>query len=893
MADGYTEIEIQVRAKDATAGTYPVAAELDDGAFFKGGAMRLEPSSLLQLALDPEPFGMMLFSALFSGDVRTAYQQATGRAQAEHDGRLRVRLWIDDGAAELHAIPWERLYHFHDGRMVALATSAQTPFSRFAKLPIGRPEPLRRAPVDLLVALANPSGLPPGLAAVDVDREASVIHEALGDLRRSKLFRVSIMPGRSGLSPAVRQRLEGDGYLILDGHTSWKNVLRRLPGRGVLHFIGHGHFKRGGDTGPGEAALFLEDADGGWQAVEDSVLVDEMKAAGRAPHLAFLVACESAATDAAPEHPFVGLGPKLLAAGVPAVVAMQKRVSMAAARRLTGDFYRRLLEHGVIDRALNEARLLLFDRQQVEWAVPVLFSRLADNLLVRLPGDSNLESADNIMAAAERLFVAARETDHGREITEGLEELLEQWHQSHQGLVDLESGLRRTGEDLDTFKGRFTAYYHRFMDAYNSETWIKEDALIRAATRLRDEVLPRMRPEMSPAEHDDVYRALTEHRYSRKRLIVGFEDFLETMAQGVAEIKTLVDRGDVKAAIGRKRDFEVEIAPSLRQARELMRRLSRQVSALSGLIARIGAANARGEVVDRGAIRAGLGQDPARALAEIARGVAAAQGVDMELLRRPGGETAAAHVGRQIDEVVAVQREMAAGGAAVTPATLHHLGMLAAYKRDHETALALFRQAAAAAPEAPEAFEAIARLQHARATDDVSRRRLEPAAIKLDEAAAAAGRAEPRDPQVLALRGFIAKTRAQVAEASGDPGERDAQLATAVEHFTRAVRQAPDNPSAHNGLGNVAAAVGDVATAISAYERAVALEPGYASAHHDLALAYEQMMGSEPDLADDWCRKAVRSWRRALDLMPADPHFSTDYIQRIEQYAARLSRQCP
>ena len=58
---------------------------------------------------------MELFDALFTGKIRRAYDKVTGRAEAEAKGRVRVCLWIDNGAAELHALPWERLYHITRG----------------------------------------------------------------------------------------------------------------------------------------------------------------------------------------------------------------------------------------------------------------------------------------------------------------------------------------------------------------------------------------------------------------------------------------------------------------------------------------------------------------------------------------------------------------------------------------------------------------------------------------------------------------------------------------------------------------------------------------------------------------------------------------------------------
>ena len=60
------------------------------------------------------------------------------------------------------------------------------------------------------------------------------------------------------------------------------------------------------------------------------------------PQLVFLAACDSAKRPENGANPFVGLAPKLVEKGVPAVVAMQDLVPMDLAHTLTGDFYRRL-----------------------------------------------------------------------------------------------------------------------------------------------------------------------------------------------------------------------------------------------------------------------------------------------------------------------------------------------------------------------------------------------------------------------------------------------------------------------------------------------------------------------------------------------------------------------
>jgi hypothetical protein len=411
MAVEYTDIQIRINPWDGARKCYPAEATLDDGSQYTGGELRIDMQKLLSAQLDSQSYGVELFDALFSGKIRRAYDKVTGRAEAETEGRVRVRLWIDDGASELQALPWERLYHIHKGNEVPLTTSALTPFSRFTGLEIAESQPVRERPIRLLAAIANPQDLPAGLSPIDVEAEAESLRRALGDLRRSRLIQVTLMPGRTGLSGRFRTALEGEGYRIQDGPTSLENLVRWLPGCHVLHFLGHGHFRRTEKGDEAAAALHLENAQGGWKAVTDAELVSKITNLDPLPHLVFLSACESAKRHAEAENPFVGLGPKLVKAGVPAVIAMQDTVPMDVARQLTADFYQRLLEHGFVDRALNEARLVLFDSKHVDWATPVLFMRLTNGRLLapqalELPGRVIF---DGLIEEYTRLF-AGRET---------------------------------------------------------------------------------------------------------------------------------------------------------------------------------------------------------------------------------------------------------------------------------------------------------------------------------------------------------------------------------------------------------------------------------------------------------------------------------------------------
>ena len=163
-----------------------------------------------------------------------------------------------------------------------------------------------------------------------------------------------------------------------------ENIGQCLTNHHVLHFLGHGTFR------DGQGSLFLENEDrtGAWVTEADLVPKlrrDELR-------LVFLAACESAKQDqglpiqrATKLDSFTGLAARFVKEGIPAVVAMQDVVSPDAAFRLAGEFYRQLfLRHGMVDRALNEARNLLYRDQQQDWTIPVLYMRLRTGQLATI-----------------------------------------------------------------------------------------------------------------------------------------------------------------------------------------------------------------------------------------------------------------------------------------------------------------------------------------------------------------------------------------------------------------------------------------------------------------------------------------------------------------------------
>ncbi len=315
-------------------------------------------------------YGVALFDWLFADPVLKAQWAEIG---GEHKQR-RLRLRLAGEAAELHQVPWESLCEPDpgDGPALRLAAAEATPFSRYLEGQWRPGKPITGRPVRILVAIANPDGLAglnPPLDPSDVQAEWQALSRALQAVAGTAVEAV-LLP-----EPCTLQRLAEE--------------LRR--GRHhVLHLVCHG--MAGSPAGsPAPAALFLAGDRNEVARVRDTELAEQLalQLADGAPddegrlRLVFLASCQTARRSA--YDAFRGAAPRLVAAGVPAVLAMQDNVGVAAAREFAAAFYRRLLEHGQVDLAANQARRWLLagaeagNRLQI--AVPALFLRLRDGRL--------------------------------------------------------------------------------------------------------------------------------------------------------------------------------------------------------------------------------------------------------------------------------------------------------------------------------------------------------------------------------------------------------------------------------------------------------------------------------------------------------------------------------
>jgi hypothetical protein len=338
----FADLEIRIRKREDAG--YPVEMRLSDRPPFPTGYLAADMATWSP-GNDRTDAGRQLFARL-----KEDAQLLTNWARAsERSSHRRLRWWIDDTAPELHAIPWELMRD----EEVMLAADAKTPFSRFLLVDEPWSPPVQGHPIRVLVAIANPKdGEARGLTPIDAQKECAALQAAFN---------------------AVGSRLQPK---FVESPVTLEQLQTKMQDEQyhVLHLVAHGKY-----DSRKRAWLYLQDEQENAREVRDADLENVLAHQNVRPHVVFLAACQGAKrsmTDA-----FAGLGPRLVRARVPAVVAMQEVVSFESARKFSTRFYERLLKHGLVDLAANEARSTLLTAGRPDAAVPVLFMRLRDGRL--------------------------------------------------------------------------------------------------------------------------------------------------------------------------------------------------------------------------------------------------------------------------------------------------------------------------------------------------------------------------------------------------------------------------------------------------------------------------------------------------------------------------------
>lgn len=343
----------RLKEGDSITPTAPLELNIDNPQLFSG---------------DPVLAGQILSTALFSNnDIRDVFMAAQDYA-SQVGVPLRIRLRVDPSTSTLHNLPWETLVHpaYPD---LPLLRNGHCVFSRYLFTRECR-LPMLRAKQDIkaLLVIANPGDLSQAFAPIDVARELDIAQQALHPVRAITLAE----HGRSTLLAVMEQLQEGIDVLYLMCH---------------------------GMMGPKGPALWLEDAQGSADLVTGEDFAFRIASLDRPPSLVVLCSCQSASAGAPARDALTAIGPMLAKEGVPAVLAMQGKFSMATAGIFMPIFFKELAEHGEVDRAAASARSHVMNNP--DWWMPVVFTRL-DSARIWYPpgfgaGDNELDPWDSIV----------------------------------------------------------------------------------------------------------------------------------------------------------------------------------------------------------------------------------------------------------------------------------------------------------------------------------------------------------------------------------------------------------------------------------------------------------------------------------------------------------------
>lgn len=350
---GLDDLEVRVGQFDASRQVYPVTVTRADGSNYDGSlhlqGLRTPPEGSVS---DLEAYGLDLFSRLFSDSLADAFDYAWAAARARQRG-LRLRLWLHSDDVALHEIPWELLYYDDSGGLsppMPLATSDRVAFSRYLASSEPWGEPIQRRPLRMLIVIAAPNDLGTAwadLAPIDKGMEQRYLKSVFSAMQASGQLDYHFL--ELATSDALHDGLErGCDVVLYFGH--------------ALH-----HARRG-------TRLVLEDATGASALYNGAELVQRLKQSTDRPRLVVLVACNTAAQR--DDYPLGSLAAQLVQqAGVPAVLAMQRLVEITLARNFTHHLSEFLLQHGVIDVAMNSARRRIAEAGNLGWSTPVLYMR--------------------------------------------------------------------------------------------------------------------------------------------------------------------------------------------------------------------------------------------------------------------------------------------------------------------------------------------------------------------------------------------------------------------------------------------------------------------------------------------------------------------------------------
>ena len=276
---------------------------------------------------------------------------------------LTVQVRFDPETVPQAQLPWELL---HDG-LQHLVLDEHLHFNRYITF-YGNRKPF--TPVDELNILYVISR-PRDLANLDHYAEKREVEAALqGYIEQGK---VAIDVLEEATFAAFQRQLGARDYHL-------------------VHWDGHGAFAEHDREG----VLAFETAHETTEIVTASRFAEALRGAG--VRLVILSACQSATLRG--NRILNSVGPALIRARVPAVVAMQFSIPLASTMAFTGEFYRSLARGEPVAAAVADGRKAMTQRWQT-WFYPALYLRAAegDGYLFSVEPEAHFEERQDELAA--------------------------------------------------------------------------------------------------------------------------------------------------------------------------------------------------------------------------------------------------------------------------------------------------------------------------------------------------------------------------------------------------------------------------------------------------------------------------------------------------------------
>jgi hypothetical protein len=311
--------------------------------------------------------GQALYHSLFPKEVNTAFKMAWNQVRAQR-GLISLQLRFDEDNVALARYPWELI---HDNRRHLLPSGA-VELTRYISYPEA-PTPLPiKPPLRVLYIESRPTNL----SALPTGEEQQTVRTALETLEEKGLIILETPSPPTYNTLIERIDSNQDHVLHFDGHGT---VARRCPACGAMNYP---HYtvcqqpdcNRSLDDVSPLGYLAFEKERGREVDWVDSKALEYLLYPSQI-RVAVLSACRSG--EVRGETLFGGVGPALIQAGVPAVIAMQIPITVTAAARFMQGFYGALADLKTLSAAMTSGRRRLFRGR--EWFIPALYLRSTDD----------------------------------------------------------------------------------------------------------------------------------------------------------------------------------------------------------------------------------------------------------------------------------------------------------------------------------------------------------------------------------------------------------------------------------------------------------------------------------------------------------------------------------